>query len=191
MESAAPDQDIADGTVLARYADITMEEFVALVHKHDYMLLRFNAAGDVIATISFFIEGVVRGLVVTHIGNWLSSGALPGFAAANTAAFELQDWRCRPDVAVCRRVGKVIPREAPRVAVEVRSDSNTWRELRSKAQRYLAQGTQMVWLVDTDARRVELHRAGASAQMMGSEDVIEGGEALPGFQVAVRDLFPA
>lgn len=190
MDATTPEQDIADGTILAKYADITMEEFVALVGRHDYMLLRFNAAGDIVATISFNIEGVVRSLVATHVGNWLSGGVLPGFGAGITGAFELKGWRCRPDVAVCRRVGNVIPREAPRVAVEICSDSNTWRELRAKAARYLQHGTQMVWLVDTDARSVEIHRPGAQPQCLAGPELIEGGDALPGFQVAVSELFP-
>ena len=190
MDATTPEQDIADGTILAKYADITMEEFVALVGRHDYMLLRFNAAGDVVATLSYSIEAVVRGLVGTHLGKWLYDGALPGFWAAITAAFEPQGWRCRPDVAVCRRVGNVIPREAPRMAVEIRSHSNSWRELRAKAARYLQHGTQMVWLVDTDARSVEIHRPGEAPQHFVGADLIEGGDALPGFQVMVSDLFP-
>lgn len=190
MEIAAIDPTVPDGTVIAKYADITMDGFVALVEANPVVYLTFNAAGDVVTQTIFNDHGIVRGLIATHLCNWLFSGALPGYAAGTGAAFELEGWRSRPDVAVCPRLGNVIPREAPRVAVEVRSDSNSWRELRSKARRYLAQGTQMVWLVDTDGRRVEVHRAGASVQMMGSEDLIEGGEALPGFQVAVRDLFP-
>ncbi|MCY4023123.1 MAG: Uma2 family endonuclease [Anaerolineaceae bacterium] len=190
MDTNSLDWEIPDGTILAKYADITMEEFVALVGRHDYMLLRFNAAGDVVATISFNVEGIVRGLVATHICNWLFTGVLPGFGAATTCAFELEGWRCRPDVAVGRRVGNVIPREAPRMAVEIRSASNTWRELRAKAARYLQHGTQMVWLVDTDARSVEVHRVDTEVAVHAEREVIEGGDVLPGFQVMVGDLFP-
>ena len=190
MDATTPEQDIADGTVLAKYADITMEEFVALVGRHDYMLLRFNAAGDVVATISFSSEAVVRGLVGAHLGKWLYDGALPGFGAAITGAFELKGWRCRPDVAIVPLLGNVIPREAPRMVVEIRSHSNSWRELRAKAGRYLQHGTQMVWLVDTDARSVEIHRPGETPQHFAGAERIEGGDALPGFQVMVSDLFP-
>lgn len=191
MEFAAINPTVTDGTVIAKYADITLDEFVTLAETSSDFHYKCNAAGDVIAMSPKYIHADVQSIIATHFNNWLLTGALPGHGAPTDCLFELEGWRSRPDVAVCPRLGKVIPREAPRVAVEVRSDSNTWRELRSKARRYLAQGTQMVWLVDTDGRRVELHRAGASAQMMGSEDVIEGDDALPGFQVTVRDLFPA
>ena len=92
--------------------------------------------------------------------------------------------------SVHRARGRVIPREAPLLAVEIRSDSNTWRELRAKAARYLTHGTQMVWLVDTDARSLELHRADAPPQTLRGDDLIDGGATLPGFRLPVSDLFP-
>ena len=75
--------------------------------------------------------------------------------------------------------------------MEVRSDSNTWPELREKARRYLAHGTQVVWLVDTDERQVEIQRAGEAPRTLHSDDLIEGGALLPGFRLRVRDIFPA
>ena len=120
----------------------------------------------------------------------VEGSALPGFGAPADIAFDLGDWRCRPDVALSPVRGKVIPREAPLLAVEIRSDSNTWRELRAKAERYLSHGTQMVWLVDTDARSLELHRADAPPQTLRGDDLIDGAEVLPGFRLPVSDLFP-
>ena len=84
-----------------------------------------------------------------------------------------------------------IPRVAPLLAVEIRSDSNTRRELRRKAARYLEAGTAMVWLVDPETRTVELHRADATPRTLSGDDVIEGGATLPGFRVAASEFFPA
>ena len=117
-------------------------------------------------------------------------GALPGYRAGTEPTYDLGDWRCQPDVAIDLQRGKVIPQEAPLVAVEVRSDSNTWPELREKARRYLAHGAQVVWLVDTDERQVEIQRAGEAPRTLHSDDLIEGGALLPGFRLRVRDIFP-
>ncbi len=190
MEITARNLEVADGTVIASFADITMDEFVALVEGNPDIHFKFNAAGDVITMSPMNIHADVQGLIATHFNNWLFTGALPGYGAPTDGAFELEGWRSRPDVAICRRVGKAIPREAPLLAVEVRSDSNSWRELRAKALRYLACGTQMVWLVDTDERRVEIHRANEQPQRLAGADVIKGGATLPGFHVTVSDLFP-
>ena len=84
-----------------------------------------------------------------------------------------------------RADSEAIPVHAPLVAVEVRSESNTRRELRAKARRYLAQGTQMVWLVYPETRALELYRADVTMQTLSGADVIEGGATLPGFRVSV------
>ena len=191
VEIAARNHKVADGTVIARYAAITMDEFVTLVEGNPDIHFKFNAAGDVISMSPMNIHAIVQSLIATHFNIWLFTGALPGYGAPTDGAFELEGWRSRPDVAICPHVGKAIPREAPLVAVEVRSDSNPWHELRAKAARYLAHGTQMVWLVDTDERRVEVHRVGEQPQRLTGGDLIEGGDTLPGFRVAVSALFPA
>ncbi len=190
MDAALREAKLAEGALVARYTDITIDEFVALAEGNPDIHFKFNAAGDVISMSPKNIHAEAQSLIATRFNNWLFTGALPGFGAPTDGAFELEGWRSRPDVAVCRRVGKAIPREAPLVAVEVRSDSNPWHELRAKAARYLAQGTQMVWLVDTDERRVEIHRAGAQPLSLTGDDIITGGDTLPGFRAAVHDLFP-
>ncbi|MDE0609385.1 MAG: Uma2 family endonuclease [Anaerolineaceae bacterium] len=122
---------------------------------------------------------------------WLWTGALPDYVAGSELTIDLGDWRCQPDVSVHRARGKSIPTEAPLLAVEIRSDSNTWPELRAKAARYLEHGTQMVWLVDTDERQLELHRGGEPVQTLGGDDTPEGGATLPGFSLSVQKRFPA
>ena len=190
MDTTLLNTDIADGTIVSSYADITMDEFVALVEANPDIHFKFNAAGDVVVMSPSNIHAIVQAIIAIELGNWLSRDALPGFWASTEGAYELDGWNSRPDVAIVPYLGKLIPREAPRMAVEIRSDSNTWRELRAKAGRYLQHGTQMVWLVDTDARSVEVHRADAGVTVFADTDVIEGGDVLPRFQVMVGDLFP-
>ncbi len=181
----------ADNLIVASFADSSMDDFIALVAANPDIHYRFNAAGDVITMSSTFVHADTQGLIVTHFNIWLWSGALPGYRAGTEPTYDLGDWRCQPDAAIDLQRGKVIPRQAPLVAVEVRSDSNSWRELRAKAGRYLEHGTQLVWLVDTDGRAVEIHRNAEPAQTLGNDDIIEGIALLPGFRVSVRDLFPA
>ena len=191
MASSLRRMEAPDNTVVAMFSDISLDEFIALVEANPDIHYRFNAAGDVIQMSPTFIHADVQGAIVTHFNNWLWQGALPGYRAGTEPTYDLGDWRCQPDVAIDLQRGKVIPQEAPLVAVEVRSDSNTWPELRVKAGRYLEQGTQMVWLVDTDELQVEIQRAGEAPRTLHSDDLIEGGALLPGFRLRVRDIFPA
>ena len=190
MAAATPRPAVTDSPIVAKYSDISMDDFVALVERNPDTHFKFNAAGDVVTMTAMYVHGWVQSTIATHLNIWLWKGALPGFGAPADIAFDLGDWRCRPDVALSPVRGKVIPREAPLLAVEIRSDSNTWRELRAKAERYLSHGTQMVWLVDTDARSLELHRADAPPQTLRGDDLIDGAEVLPGFRLPVSDLFP-
>ena len=190
MESPVRSTETRDNTVVAMFSDISLDEFIALVEVNPDIHYRFNAAGDVIKMSPTFIHADVQGAIVTHFNIWLWQGALPGYRAGTEPTYDLGDWRCQPDVAIDLQRGKVIPQEAPLVAVEVRSDSNTWPELREKARRYLAHGTQVVWLVDTDERQVEIHRVDEASQTLRSDDIIEGDALLPGFRVRVRDIFP-
>ncbi len=190
MESSVRSTKTAENKVVAMFSDISLDEFIALVEANPDIHYRFNAAGDVIQMSPTFIHADVQGAIVTHFNIWLWQGALPGYRAGTEPTYDLGDWRCQPDVAIDLQRGKVIPQEAPLVAVEVRSDSNTWPELREKARRYLAHGTQVVWLVDTDERQVEIHRVDEASQTLRSDDIIEGDALLPGFRVRVRDIFP-
>ena len=182
---------LAAGPVIARHDEITLDECLALFEANPDAHYRFNAAGDVLEMPNTYIHSRVQSLISTHFDIWLWTNALPGHGALVECLYDLGDWRFCPDVAISPESGKVIPREAPLLAVEIRSDSNTWPELREKARRYLAHGTQLVWLVDSDERSVEIHRAAEPVQTLGEGDAIEGGALLPGFRVSVRDIFPA
>lgn len=77
---------------------------------------------------------------------------------------------------------------APDLAVEVRSPSETWKDLTEKVREYLAAGTRLAWIADPESRTVHVHGPGGSSVLSGS-DVLDGGDVLPGFRVAVADLF--
>ena len=190
MAASTPPPRVADSRSIATFADMTMDEYLALVERHPDTHFEFNAAGDVVTSTTTPEHGITQALIGTRLTVWLWTGALPGYVAGSELTIDLGDWRCQPDVSVHRARGKVIPRQAPLLAVEIRSESNTWRELRAKAARYLEHGTQMVWLLDTDERSLELHRPGASPQTLRGAELVDGGEVLPGFRLPVSDLFP-
>ncbi|HVA25088.1 MAG TPA: Uma2 family endonuclease [Chloroflexota bacterium] len=84
---------------------------------------------------------------------------------------------------------KGFPDLAPDLAVEVRSPSNTWEELREKAAQFMAAGTRLLWLVEPD-QFVEVLRPGREAVRLGLDGEINGEDVLPGFSCRVRDFFP-
>ncbi|MCS7072215.1 MAG: Uma2 family endonuclease [Anaerolinea sp.] len=99
-----------------------------------------------------------------------------------------------PDVGFITRarLPEAPAREAPvppDLAVEVKSPTDTIRELRRKAEQYLAAGTRLVWLVFPDDRRVEVYDGDADVITLSDGDTLTGGALLPGFTLSVRDIF--
>lgn len=52
-------------------------------------------------------------------------------------------------------------------------------------------GPRLLWIVDSAAREIEVRRPGQPAQRLGRDDVLEGGDVLPGFLLAVDEVFEA
>lgn len=78
---------------------------------------------------------------------------------------------------------------APDLAVEIVSPSDLASEVTSKVQMWLDAGCQAVWTVDPKPRLVTVYRPDAPIQFFKEGDTLDGGDVLPGFQLAVSDLF--
>lgn len=77
----------------------------------------------------------------------------------------------------------------PDLAVEAQSEGQTDRFMLDKALAYLAGGSRMVWIVYSTRRIVEVLTPTERA-LLTANDTLSGGAVLPGFSVAIRDLFP-
>jgi Uma2 family endonuclease len=75
------------------------------------------------------------------------------------------------------------------LAVEVISPSNTRREMERKLSDYFAAGVRLVWLVYFKTREVVVHTSPNQAVTLRGEDVLDGGNVLPGFSISVAELF--
>jgi Uma2 family endonuclease len=78
---------------------------------------------------------------------------------------------------------------SPALAVEVLSRSDTPREIERKITEYFAKGARLVWIADPAKRTVAVHAPDALPYMLGRHEVLDGGDVLPGFRVAVNTFF--
>jgi Uma2 family endonuclease len=80
---------------------------------------------------------------------------------------------------------------APDLAVEIVSPDE---DVFKKANEYIEAGTRMVWAVYADARRVYVFRPNSdgsvNVQNYDADDILDGGDVLPGFTLPVSDIFP-
>ena len=77
----------------------------------------------------------------------------------------------------------------PDLAVEVISPEDRQSEVRAKVQNWLDAGCRTVWLVDPRRQAVEVHRGGGEVQILGLSDTLSGEPLLPGFSLAVAEIF--
>lgn len=82
-----------------------------------------------------------------------------------------------------------IPSIAPDLAVEVLSESNTKKEIEKKVKEYLNSGTRLIWIIDPVTRSAVVHRPSAVPQQVAPDGVLDGADVLPGFALALVDLF--
>ncbi len=169
---------------------LSLEQFLELEERHPERRFKPAANGAVIDMSPSRSHGFVQGWIYRLLQNWLETEPLSGYGAGTEIIHDLDGWLCVPDVAVLPLEGEDYPREAPMLAVEIESKSNTRSELRAKAARYLERGTAMVWLVYPESRSLEICRPDEELQTLSGADLVEGGATLPGFRASVNTLFP-
>ena len=143
-------------------------------------------------------SGAVSAKIVARLVVWVEDRRLgqvfdssTGFVLPN----QTKDVRA-PDAAFVRadRLPKT-PRGyievVPDLMVEVRSPSDSLTKLREKIQSFFAVGTEVGILVDPKSRTVEVYRPGQNApQVLRDRDMLTVPDLLPGWSVAVADLWP-
>lgn len=75
----------------------------------------------------------------------------------------------------------------PDLAIEIQSPGQSDKLMSDKADYYLANGTRMVWIIYK--KRIVEVRTQDDRQLLNEDDILDGGDLLPGFSVAVKDVF--
>ena len=61
--------------------------------------------------------------------------------------------------------------------------------MHERVRDYLAAGTRLVWVLWPKSRTVTVYWPDGTARELGPGETLTGGDVLPGFTVAVSDLF--
>ena len=78
---------------------------------------------------------------------------------------------------------------APDLAVEILSASSRWPDVEEILADYLASGARMVWVVEPRERRVVVRYPDRPSRILTGGDVLDGEDVVPGFRLALADLF--
>jgi Uma2 family endonuclease len=78
---------------------------------------------------------------------------------------------------------------APDLAVEVLSPSDNAAEVETKVSQWLGYGTKQVWVVIPKQRIVQVHQSPTNFATFTELDYLDGDDILPGFRIALAELF--
>jgi Uma2 family endonuclease len=120
-----------------------------------------------------------------------------GYITGKKGGYAISGERYQPDLAFISRLRQPqLPRfgyvpNAPDLVVKVDSPADTafGRDLRIKTLNYLAAGTH-IWILVPDQQVVEVYIPGQPVKIIGIDGTLDGGDVLPGFTLAVKDIFP-
>lgn len=143
-------------------------------------------------------HGVVAAEILLSLGNHVRSHALGRVLAAETG-FRIgtdPDTVLAPDAAFVSRerieqaaIGKGYRLGAPDLAVEVVSPGDTFAKVETKVARYLDAGCRMVVVVNPERRAATVYRSRDEIILLTENDVLDGGDVVPGWRVPLRELF--
>jgi Uma2 family endonuclease len=153
-------------------------------------LRRMNPAGNV--------HGRVTMSVAWRLAQYVEENQLGTVYAAETG-FRLAsdpDTVRAPDVAFVSRarvemVGEVegFWPEAPDLAVEVVSPGDSYTDVEEKVFDWLDVGTKMVVVINPRQRSSTVYKSPTDIIALAEADVLDGGEIVPGFELAIREIF--
>jgi Uma2 family endonuclease len=143
-------------------------------------------------------HGAVAGNLLAELGHYVRRQRLGQIYTAETG-FKISvapETVLCPDAAFVRRerldeikIGKGFRLGAPDLVVEVVSPGDSFGEVEAKVLKWLGAGCRMVIVVSPFRRAASVYRSPTDVVLLTEDDVIDGGDVVPGWTVALKELF--
>ena len=78
---------------------------------------------------------------------------------------------------------------SPDFVVELRSSSDSLKNLQEKMQEYIDNGVRLGWLIDPKTKQVEIYRPGQDVEVLQSPTTVSGEDVLPGFELNLNKVW--
>ena len=178
---------------------VNSQDFSALAHQHPDKHMELIAGRVYETPLLGFEHGVIAGNFAGFIGMYVRSHDLGRVTMTGTGYLihtddTGKDTLLTPDVGFVAKARvpaastRSYARLAPDLAVEVVSPNDKAEEIHAKVNKYLQYGTRAVWVAYPETHTVVVHTP-EGAKTLSENDVIDGGDVLPGFTLPVRDIF--
>jgi len=178
---------------------LSEDQFFQLCRDNSDLRLELTAQKELIIMPPAGLNSSWRNILLsTALANWSSADGT-GIPFDSSAGFTLPNSAVRsPDVSWVRRERfEALPKKdrerfghlCPDFVAELMSPSNTLSELKEKMAEYIANGTQLGWLIDPYETRVYVYRPGRPVEVLEKPASISGDPILPGFTFNFAEIW--
>ncbi len=173
------------------YTAAEFEQFADSSENVDRLLELVN--GEIVEKMSTEDHAMCATNILTPLANFAHPRKLGRVLMEVRYRRQGDDYNARiPDISFSSAKRPIIKRgsvpELPDFAIEVQSPDQSLKALREKAHYFLANGTRLFWLVIPGKQLVEVYTA-TDEQVLDVNDTLSGGDVLPEFTLAVKDIF--
>lgn len=178
--------------------DLTDEQFFQMCQKNRNYRFERTASGEVLIMSPTGGETSNRnGRLTQKLFNWVDTNDL-GIAFDSNGGFKLPNGAERsPDASWVKieRWNALTPEQqekfapiCPDFVVELRSPSDSLKDLQDKMREYIENGARLGWLIDRKNKRVEIYRPGKDVEILDNPESLSGEDVLPGFVLHLQQI---
>ncbi len=171
--------------------NLTDEQFYRLCQANETWKLERNVKGELLVMPpTGGKSGKQEASLITEVSNWNRRTQL-GEVFSSSTIFRLPNGGYRsPDVAWVKQESwmalseeeqEKFPPLCPDFLIELRSRTDSLKELQEKMQEYLASGLRLGWLINPQQQQVEIYRQNQQVAIVDLPISLSGEEVLPGF----------
>jgi Uma2 family endonuclease len=176
---------------------LTPDQLLVLSLTNRDVRLELTAAGKLIVMPPTGWESGKRNANVTaDLGIW-NRQAQFGVVFDSSTGFILPNGAIRsPDAAWVKqdRMDALNPKPegflplAPDFAIELRSATDSARDIREKMKEYMDNGVRLGWFLNPQAKEVEIYRIGQEVEVLKAPASLSGEDVLPGFVLDLKGI---
>ena len=179
--------------------ELTDAQFEAICRQNRELRLEKTATGELVIMPPTGGETGKRNTSITgQLWFWNRKHKL-GHVFDSSTGFRLPNGATRsPDVSWVReeRWQQLTPDErqgflplCPDFAIELKSSSDSLKDLQKKMEEYLANGLVLGWLLDPKRKQVEVYQPGKPSETIDQPKRLTADPVLPGFVMDFEDIF--
>ena len=191
------DTDFLPATLTAH--PMSDDEFAAFCSEHPDLSFEMSAEGEIfVMAPTFFFTGVRNVRISCRLEAWAELDGR-GITVDSSTLFVLPSGARRsPDASwtLRSRIEQLDPaiqgkflHLCPDFVVELKSASDRPKTIHKKMKEYLANGAQLGWLIDPDARTVSIYRPNREVETLANVESIAGDGPVTGFVLDLRPVW--